>query len=138
LGTGAVKLYRALVEATACGARAIVQRFREEGIGIEGVYAVGGVARKSSLVMQVLADVLNMPIQVRKSDQAVALGAAMFAAVVSGLYPDIPAAQGALCPVVEKTYVPNPARLKIYDALYRRYQEWGEFEEGQSGHAAGR
>jgi L-ribulokinase len=130
LGAGAVKLYRALVEATAFGARAIVQRFREEGIAIESVYAVGGVARKSSLVMQTLADVLNMPIQVRKSDQAVALGAAMFAAVVSGLYPDIPAAQRALCPAVEKAYIPNPARLKIYDTLYGRYRALGDFEEG--------
>ncbi|MDR2747147.1 MAG: ribulokinase [Treponema sp.] len=129
LGTGAVKLYRALVEATAFGARAIVRRFREEGIAIEGVYAVGGVARKSSLVMQTLADVLDMPIQVRKSDQAVALGAAMFAAVVSGIYPDIPAAQKALCPVIEKTYSPNPARRKIYDALYDRYRALGNFEE---------
>jgi L-ribulokinase len=133
LGTGAVKLYRALVEATAFGARAIVQRFREEGIAIEDIYAVGGVARKSSLVMQTLADVLNMPIQVRKSDQAVALGAAMFAAVVSGFYSDIPAAQKVLCPAVEKTYVPNAARLKIYDALYNRYREWGNFEERQNG-----
>jgi L-ribulokinase len=133
LGTDAVRLYRALVEAAAFGARAIVQRFREEGIAIESVYAVGGVARKSSLVMQTLADVLGMPIQVRKSDQAVALGAAMFAALAAGLYPDIPAAQGALCPAVEKTYLPNPARLGIYDTLYRRYREWGDFEERQGG-----
>ena len=132
LGTGAVKLYRALVEATAFGARAIVQRFREEGIAVENIYAVGGVARKSSLVMQILADVLDMPIQVRKSDQAVALGAAMFAAVVSGIYPDIPAAQKALCPAVEKTYTPNPARRKIYDALYGRYGALGDFEENFS------
>jgi L-ribulokinase len=129
LGTDAVKLYRALVEATAFGARAVVQRFRAEGIPVETVYAVGGVARKSSLVMQILADVLDMPIQVRKSDQSVALGAAMFAAVVSGLYPDVPAAQGVLCPAVEKTYTPNPARTGIYDALYRRYRELGNFEQ---------
>jgi L-ribulokinase len=135
LGAGAVKLYRALVEAAAFGSRAIVQRFREQGIAVERVYAVGGVARKSSLVMQTLADVLNMPIGVRKSDQAVALGAAMFAAVVSGLYPGIPAAQRALCPPVEKTYLPNPGRLKIYDALYRRYREWGDFEERRDGGA---
>jgi L-ribulokinase len=131
LGTGAVKLYRALAEATAFGSRAIVQRFREEGVAIEQVYAVGGVARKSSLVMQILADVLNMPIGVRKSDQAVALGAAMFASVVSGLYPSIPAAQRALCPPLEKTYLPNPRRLKTYDALYRRYRDWGDFEENR-------
>jgi L-ribulokinase len=83
--------------------------------------------------MQILADVLDMPIQVRKSDQSVALGAAIFAAAVSGLYPDVPAAQAALCPAVEKTYAPNPARRGIYDALYRRYQELGNFEALRSG-----
>jgi L-ribulokinase len=129
LGTDAVRLYRALAEAAAFGTRAVVERFREEGIPVETVYAVGGVARKSSLIMQILADVLGIPIQVRKSDQAVALGAAMFAAVVSGLYPGIPEAQRVLCPAIEKTYAPNPARREIYDALYRRYRELGLFEE---------
>ncbi|MDR1970788.1 MAG: ribulokinase [Treponema sp.] len=129
LGTDAVKLYRALVEATAFGARAVVERFREEGIAVEGIYAVGGVARKSSLVMQVLADVLGMPVAVRKSDQAVALGAAMFAAVTAGLYPHIPAAQEALCPAVEKTYSPRPEPHKTYNALYARYRTLGAFEQ---------
>ncbi|MDR0400201.1 MAG: ribulokinase [Treponema sp.] len=131
LGTDAVKLYRSLVEATAFGARAIVQRFREEGLPPDTVYAVGGVARKSSLVMGILADVLDMPIHVRKSDQAVALGAAIFAAVAAGLYPDIPAAQGALCPPVERSYRPRPDRVPIYDALYRRYRELGDAEEAR-------
>jgi L-ribulokinase len=133
LGTDAVRLYRALAEAAAFGTRAIVERFREEGIPVETVYAVGGVARKSSLVMQILADVLDMPIGVRKSDQAVALGAAMSAAVVAGLYPGIPEAQRALCPAVERTYTPNPARRGIYAALYRRYRELGAFEESRGG-----
>jgi L-ribulokinase len=129
LGTDAVKLYRALADATAFGVRAIVERFGEEGIGIEGIYAVGGVARKSSLVMQIVADVLNMPINVLKNDQSVALGAAMFAAVVAGLYPDIPAAQKALGSPVEKVYSPNPERVGVYNALYTRYRKLGEFEQ---------
>jgi L-ribulokinase len=129
LGTDAVKLYRALADATAFGVRAIVDRFREEGIGMEGIYAVGGVARKSSLVMQIVADVLDMPINVLKNDQSVALGAAMFAAVVAGVYPDIPAAQKALGSPVEKVYTPNAARVKTYDTLYARYRELGDFEQ---------
>jgi L-ribulokinase len=131
LGTNAVKLYRALAEATAFGARAITERFREEGIGIESINAVGGVARKSPLVMQILADVLNMPVTVLKSGGAVALGAAMFAAVAAGLYPDIPAAQQALCPPAETLYRPNPAHASIYDTLYRRYRELGSFEQAR-------
>jgi L-ribulokinase len=129
LGTDAARFYRALVEATAFGARAIVERFREQGVAIDEIIGVGGVARKSPLVMQTLADVLNMPIKVSAEDQAVALGAAMFAAVAAGLYPDIPAAQAALCPAIEKTYVPQPERVQVYDSLYKLYQNLGAFAE---------
>ncbi|MDR0730769.1 MAG: ribulokinase [Treponema sp.] len=129
LGTNAVRFYRALVEATAFGARAIVERFREQGVSIDEIVGIGGVARKSSLVMQTLADVLNMPIKVPANDQSVALGAAMFAAVVAGLYPDIPAAQAALCPPIEKTYVPRQEQVLVYDSLYRLYQNLGAFAE---------
>jgi L-ribulokinase len=60
----------------------------------------------------------------------------MFAAVVAGLYPDIPAAQKALGTPVEKTYVPNPERAKVYDGLYERYKTLGSFAERQAGEAA--
>jgi L-ribulokinase len=129
LGTDAVRFYRALVEATAFGARAIVERFRAEGVIINEIIGVGGVARKSSLVTQTLADVLDMPIKVSANDQSVALGAAMFAAVAAGLYPDIPAAQAVLCPPIEKTYTPDPERVRVYDSLYKLYQNLGAFAE---------
>jgi L-ribulokinase len=129
LGTDAIRLYRALVEATAFGARAIVERFREQGVAINEIVGVGGVARKSSLVMQILADVLNMPIKVPANDQSVALGAAMFAAVAAGLYPDIPAAQAALCPPIEKIYRPQLERTAVYDSLYKMYQNLGAYVE---------
>jgi L-ribulokinase len=129
LGTDAVRFYRALVDATAFGARAIVERFREQGVAIDEIIGIGGVARKSSLVMQTLADVLNMPIKVPANDQAVALGAAMFAAAAAGLYPDIPAAQAALCPPIEKTYIPRPEQALVYDSLYKMYQNLGAFAE---------
>ncbi|GHV70113.1 ribulokinase [Spirochaetia bacterium] len=130
LGSDAPRVYRALAEATAFGARAIVERFREEGVAIEGIIGIGGVARKSPFVMQLIADVINMPIHIPANDQAVALGAAMFAAVAAGLYPDIPAAQAAICSPIEKTYTPDVARVKIYEGLYRRYRELGAFAEG--------
>jgi L-ribulokinase len=132
LGSDAPRVYRALAEATAFGARAIVERFREQGVAIEGIIGIGGVARKSSLVMQILADVLNMDIQVPGSDQAVALGAAMFAATAAGLYPDILSAQKALAPSIEKTYSPNPARVPVYDTLYGRYKTLGAFASKQT------
>jgi L-ribulokinase len=129
LGSDAPRVYRALAEATAFGARAIVERFREEGVAIEGIIGVGGVARKSPFVMQIIADVLNMPISVPSGDQPVALGAAMFAAVAAGLYADIPAAQKAVCAPIEKTYTPKPREVEIYDKLYAEYRKLGAFAE---------
>jgi L-ribulokinase len=131
LGSDAPKVFRALVESTAFGARAIIERFRDEGVAIEGVIAIGGVARKSPFVMQIIADVVKMPINVPASDQCVALGAAIFAAVVAGLYPDIPSAQQMLCAPIEKTYIPNPARARLYDIIYSKYKTLGAFVESQ-------
>ncbi|MDR2094594.1 MAG: ribulokinase [Treponema sp.] len=129
LGSDAVRVYRALAEATAFGARAIVERFREEGVAIEEIIGIGGVARKSPFVMQILADVLNMPINVNANDQSVALGAAMFAAVVAGLYRDIPSAQKAIGSPIEKTYAPDPQRAAVYEKVYQRYRSLGAFIE---------
>ena len=129
LGTDAPRIYRSLMEATAFGARAITERFCEEGVPIEGIICIGGVARKSNLGMQILSDVLNMPISVPAGDQSVALGAAMFAAVAAGLYPDIPAAQKVLCALIEKTYRPQKWEAEIYNKLYGQYLELGAFME---------
>lgn len=129
LGSDAPRVYRALAEATAFGARAIVACFREQGVAIESIVGVGGVARKSPLVMQILADVLNMPIEIPANNQTVALGAAMFAAVAAGLYPDIPSAQHAIGSPIDKTYIPNPEMVNVYDRIYRRYKQLGAFVE---------
>ena len=86
LGTDAPRIYRSLVEATAFGSRAIVERFRAQGIRIDSAIAIGGVAKKSRFVMQTIADVMNMDVTVAAGDQTVALGAAMFAATAAGLH----------------------------------------------------
>ena len=129
LGTTAPMIYRALIEATAFGARAIVERFVEENIAIQKIRAIGGVARKSPLVMQIVADVLGKPIEIAASDQSVALGAAMFAAVVAGVYTSIPEAQAAMRPAIEAVILPNPEHAKVYDQLYKNYQKLGVFIE---------
>jgi L-ribulokinase len=129
LGSDAPRIFRALVEATAFGSKAIVERFREEGVKIKETIAVGGVAKKSPFVMQIVADVLDMPIKVAKSEQTVALGAAMFAAVAAGLYRNIPEAQKALGSGIEKTYTPNKGNAKKYRELYEKYLKAGEFIE---------
>ena len=123
LGTTAPKIFRALVEATAFGSRAIVEQFRKEGVPINAVIAQGGIARKSPFVMQVTADILGMPIRVVASDQACALGAGMLAAAAGGVYPSVTEAQKRMGSGFDKVYKPNRAKAALYQALYRRYTE---------------
>ena len=129
MGTSAPMIYRALVEATAFGSKAIVDRFVTEGIRVDAIIAIGGIPQKSPFVMQVLSDVLNMPIDVSRTDQACALGAAMFAAVVAGLYPDLPAAQRAMGAGVGRRYEPNARLHDIYMRRYHKYEELGRWIE---------
>jgi L-ribulokinase len=127
LGTDAATVFKALVEATAFGSRSIVDRFVTEGVPIQKVIAIGGVAKKSPFVMQTLADVLNKPIQVARSDQACALGAAMFASVAAGMHPTLEAAQQAMGSGFDAEYHPGPERVAIYETLYQKYLTLGEF-----------
>lgn len=131
LGTTAPKFYRALVEATAFGAKAIVERFREEGVAINQVIAIGGIAKKSDFVMQVTSDVLNMPIKVARSEQACALGAGMFGAVAAGVYSGVSEAQTRMGSGFDKTYTPQPEAAQKYQKSYQRYQELGKILEKQ-------
>ncbi|MBN2263082.1 MAG: ribulokinase, partial [Prolixibacteraceae bacterium] len=125
LGSSAPRIMRALVEATAFGSKAIVDRFAENGIEIKSVVGIGGVAKKSAFVMQTMADVLNMPIKVARAEQCVALGAAMFAAVAAGVYPKVEDAQKAMGQGFEKTYEPIAKNAKIYADIYKKYQQLG-------------
>lgn len=129
LGSDAPRLFKSLVEATAFGSKMINERFISEGIRIDGVIAIGGVARKNPFVMQIVADVLNVPIKVVSSDQTCALGSAMAAAVASGVHPDIPSAQKAMGSGFEKEYQPDPSRAKKYETLFLKYRELGNFIE---------
>ncbi len=121
LGTDAPAIFRALVEATAFGARAIVDRFISEGVRIDGVVALGGVARKSDFVMQIVTDVLNMPVSLVRSEQTCALGSAMAASVVAGLHKSFLEAQKAMGGGIEKEYLPRPEFVPVYNELYQKY-----------------
>lgn len=129
LGSDAPRVFRALVEATAFGGKAIVDRFLAEGVPIKEVVAIGGVARKSPFAMQVLADVLNMEIKVAKSEQTVALGAAMFAAVVGGVFDTVADAQAVMGCGIETVYHPKMENVTRYRPLYAAYQKIGAFIE---------
>ena len=129
LGSTAPQIFRALVEATAFGTKAIVDRFVSEGVKIDNIIGIGGIALKSSFVMQTMSDVLNMPIRVCNTDQACALGAAMFAATAAGIYPKVENAITAMNSGFAMQYEPNPDNHAIYLKLYEKYQKIGEFTE---------
>ena len=129
LGSDAPGIFKSLVEATAFGSKMINDRFVSEGVRIDAVIAIGGVAKKNPLVMQIVADVLNMPIRVASSDQTCALGSAMAASVVAGIHRDIPSAQDAMGGGFEMEYRPDPIRAAKYETLYRKYKELGSFIE---------
>ncbi|MDR2139914.1 MAG: ribulokinase [Tannerella sp.] len=129
LGSTAPMIFRALVEATAFGARAILDRFVENGIPISEVIGIGGISLKSPFVMQTLADVLGMPIKVSKAEQACAVGAAMFAAVVAGVHARVEDAQKAMGQGFAATFYPNASNHAIYGKLYEKYRETGRASE---------
>lgn len=132
MGSDAPKLFRAMVEAICFGSKAIVDRFRAEGVEIKQVVGIGGVAKKSRLVMQTLADVLDMPIKIATSEQAPALGASMYAAVAAGIYSDVQTAITAMSNGFDKTYYPKPENVAVYKKLYQKYSELGQFVENQT------
>jgi L-ribulokinase len=129
LGSDAARIFRALIEATAFGAKKIVDRFVSEGVPIKGVIALGGIPKKSPFIMQVMADVLNMEILVARSEQACALGSAMAAATAAGIYPSVEAAQKAMGSGFEKSYQPQADNAKKYQVLYEKYVKLGDFIE---------
>lgn len=122
LHTTRAEVYRALIEATAFGARVIVERFREYGVPIDRIVCAGGIAEKNPLLMQIYADVIGCPMEVAASSQACALGAAIAAAVLGGAFPDFPAAQRAMAHVKRLRYRPKGANRQAYHRLYALYR----------------
>lgn len=121
LGTDAPRIFRSLVEATCFGAKAIVERFKDEGVPVKGLIGLGGVAKKSPYIMQVMADVMNRPIHIHQSEQTCALGAAMFAATAAGIYPKVEDAMKAMSPGFQTTYKPHAEAASIYATRYEQY-----------------
>ncbi len=129
LSTDAPKIFKALVEATCFGAKLIVDRFIDGGIPIKGIIGLGGVARKSPFVMQTLADVLDMPIKIAQTDQTVALGAAMFAATVAGVFENVDQAKNEMGQGFDKVYEPAATNAQLYKKLYKDYKKMGQVVE---------
>ena len=126
LGTTAPLMFKALAEATCFGAKAIVDRFREQGIPVNGLIGVGGVAKKSPYIMQMMADVMNMPIRIHKSEQTCAAGAAMFAATAAGFYAKVEDAMQAMGQGFDAEFHPQENLVPLYAKRYEKYQQLGK------------
>jgi L-ribulokinase len=122
LHTTQAEIYRALIEATAFGARAIIERFKEYGVPINRVVCAGGIAEKNPLLTQIYADVTGCTMLVSGSSQACALGSAV-SAVLAGAHPDVPTAQRRMTSLKKVTYKPRPGAQKTYDQLYALYRQ---------------
>jgi L-ribulokinase len=127
LHTTRAEVYRALIEATAFGARAIVERLVEYGVPIERVVCCGGIAEKNDLFMQIYADVIGHPMLIAGSPQTPALGAAISAAVAAGAdaggHPGFEAAQGKMTSLAARRFTPVAGAKRAYDELYAIYRE---------------
>jgi L-ribulokinase len=132
LGSDAPRVFKALVESTCFGAKKIVDRFISEGVPVKGIIGVGGVARKSPYIMQMMADVLNMPIRIHSQEQTCAMGAAMFAATAAGIYPTVEEAMAAMGGGFDVEYFPQAANQEIYKKRYQQYNQLGNFIEQQT------
>ena len=129
LGSDAPRIFRAWAEATCFGAKSIVDRFNHEGVPVKGLIGIGGVAKKSAYIMQVMADVMQMPIRVHQFEHTCALGAAMFAATAAGIYPTVEEAMAAMGDGFDKEYIPNKQNASLYQKRYQKYTALGQYIE---------
>jgi L-ribulokinase len=141
LRTTRAEIYRALIEATAFGARAIVERIRDYGVPVDRVVCCGGIAEKNDLFMQIYADVIGQPMLIAGSPQAPALGAAISAAVTAGAaaggYADWTEAQDRMTALKEKRFAPDPGAHAVYNDLYAIYRDLHDGFGGVAGSAPG-
>ena len=129
LSTSAPEIYYAFAEATAFATKHILDHMRDNGVRIDRLIGVGGIAQKSPFVMQLLADTTGMRIDVSDCKQAGAMGAVVHAATIAGLYPSVTEAQQALCAPASRSYVPDVSRQAVLNERYARYRAVGAFTE---------
>ena len=122
LNTKAEDIYRALIEATAFGARVLLESYEANGIHSDSLFVTGGISRKNPMLMQIYADVMNRPMHVVSTTQGGALGSAIIAAMAAGVYPTPKAAIEAMSSPVDRVYHPIPENVAIYDKLYAVYK----------------
>lgn len=116
------EMYRAWIEATAFGARVIMERLEEYGQKVERIVVCGGISVKNPLVMQIYADVMGRPLAVSRSAQTAALGSAIAGAVAAGVYPSFTEAVSAMTALQPQVFTPDPSSRAVYSRLYAQYK----------------
>lgn len=129
LDTNAPRIFRALVEATAYGTKAIIDRMELQGLEIDDVIAIGDISMRSPFVMQIVCDVINKPMKVCNTDFACSLGACMFAATAAGVYNKVEDAIAQMNSGFMKEYRPNILNHEVYEKYYQQYVLLGQFTE---------
>ncbi len=126
LHTTPAEIYRAYVEATAFGARVIMERFEEYGVPVERIVNCGGISVKNRMVMQIYADVLGRPQRISRSAQTPALGSAIAGSIVAGAinggHTDFHEGISAMTGTKDTVFEPTPEHQEVYDRLYRLYR----------------
>jgi L-ribulokinase len=126
LHSSPAEIYRALIEATAMGARVIMERLEEYGVPVKRVVNCGGISARNPMAMQIYADVMNRPLAVSRTLQTCALGSAIAGAVVAGKanggYDKFETAITAMTGVQDRIFQPNPANVAIYEKLFGLYR----------------
>ena len=123
LHTRPEEIFRALIEATAFGARAILERMEEHGVRTGTIVACGGLAERNPLLMQIYADITERAMRISRSSQTCALGAAICGAVAGGAHPDFPTAQESMTGAREEAYLPGDRACRAYRRLYPLYRQ---------------
>lgn len=125
LHTTSAEIYRALIEATAFGARRIIEQLENYHVDIHKVINCGGIAEKNPLVMDIYANVLNRPMEIAGSPETVALGAAIMGAAAgfknNGQQHSIKEIQRRVCQVKDAVFQPRAAEVRTYEEMYQLY-----------------
>lgn len=131
LKTKPEEMYRALIESTAYGTREIIENYRKNGVPVSEFYASGGISQKNPMMMQIYADVLNMPVKIAGSKNGPALGSAIFASVAAGAkeggHKNIFEAARAMGKIKDTIYMPVAENVKVYDRLFSEYQKLHDY-----------
>lgn len=115
-------LTRAVLEGSAFALRDILEAMKDAGLDVRRLTIVGGGA-KGRLWRQIKADVTGLPVRVPTSVETTATGAAVLAAVGSGIHPNVATSVESFVAYQPEEELPDPERHEAYEEAYRRYRD---------------